>query len=127
MSKKYMVNSDCKIKQLNDDKALVQIEGTMKLLECDYNILTDVISIISNGGTIDDIQQKYSETFGKEVVNKFLETLLAEKILTVYNDSVSNTVRVLIVGNGLICDYLSAAVKDKFVLTGVISPETPTT
>ena len=124
MSKIYKVNSDCKIKKINDSKALVQVEGTIKTLECDYSILTDVLDIIANYENAEEVYKKYSEMFGEDVVNRFISTLCEEKVITVNNnDSTAESVRVLIVGEGLLSDYISSRMDEKLRIVNQLSAE----
>ncbi|MDE5648521.1 MAG: hypothetical protein K2I33_01255, partial [Oscillospiraceae bacterium] len=109
MNKRYRINANCNIKKLEEQKVLVQSEGSFKILECSYDILSDVLNLISNEKSLGEIITNYIEKFDKNEVINFVDTLCAEGIISPQGCCGGiDVVNVLLVGEGAIFNYIKS-------------------
>ena len=116
------MNDGCRIAQKNDHAALVQQDGNLKLIECDYDILSTVLELICEEKGIQDILDLYRGQYTEDEVMSFLTSLCEEGII--YEKTVLDTaepVNVMLVGSGTIFDYISSLKHDRIRITSSIS------
>ena len=78
-----IVNKTISIAKVNDDETMVYQDGSLKSIECDYNILSDVLNIINTFGEKDEVYNRYKDKFNKEEVDQFLDVLISENMIIV--------------------------------------------
>ena len=78
---KPAINPGFSISKLNDDSSLVSINGLLKKLECNAEILADVLKMANGDNTFANIEEKYIPQFGEDEVKDFLTTLLNEEVI----------------------------------------------
>ena len=83
---KLKVNKTISLSKINNDETLVYQDNSFKSIECDFDILTNVLKIIDKSGDEEDIYSYYEKEFSKEEIDQFLDVLASEKIIYIRQD-----------------------------------------
>ena len=108
-----IVNKTISIAKVNDDVTMVYQDGTFKSIECDYNILSDVLNIINKFGEKDEVYNRYKDKFNKEEVDQFLDVLISENMIIVNEDKrIINKPYILLVSDEITENIVKEVFKD---------------
>lgn len=105
------VNSGLSLSKINNEMIVASIDGQLKEIFCDYDVLNDVLSNINGMNTFSDLEAIYSKMYGEDVVICFLNTLLEENLIDIIRENKeASKLHVGIIGEG----YLYSAVVTRF-------------
>lgn len=78
---KYYINPSCSMGRFDDENVLVVCNDYLRKYECDAVILENIIAIVRETGSIDEIYQFYKGEYTKDEIDEFLGTLIQEEII----------------------------------------------
>lgn len=124
--KQYLLNDGCRITQKNAHAALVGQDGSLKLMECDYDVLSTVLNLLREEKGVSAILDRYGGQYTEEEVRSFLASLCEEGII--YEKPVPQIpdpapVHVMLVGAGRIFDHITSLKPDSIQITSSISTQ----
>lgn len=79
--KRINVINNLSIINIEENKSLVSTNDEFKVISCDTNILSEFLSF-SNGKTMDEVINYFSDRFNESDVNNFANELAKENIIT---------------------------------------------
>lgn len=108
------VNNTISLAKINDEETMVYQDNSFKSIECDFNILNNVLKIINTNGSKKEIYKNYEQEFSKEEIDQFLDVLISEKIVYVkQNILLAGKASVLLVSDKDIADRIVNEIKDE--------------
>lgn len=104
--------------QKENHRVICSASGQIKVLNCDPDILEEVLSYVDGNNSYMEIENKFVDRFPLENVRFFLNTILDEGIIkTKVNKVISNgSMKLLIIGEGTIFKSL---IKDNYICMDV--------
>ena len=118
---KLKVNKTISLSKINNDETLVYQDNSFKSIECDFDILTNVLKIIDKSGDEEDIYSYYEKEFSKEEIDQFLDVLASEKIIYIRQDiPLVDKASILLVSDHDISDTIISGLKDVINVVKVI-------
>mgnify|MGYP003362374114 CR=1 FL=1 len=81
-----IVNNTISLAKINDNETMIYQDNNFKSIECDFEILKDVLNLVNTYGNKEEIYNEYKESFSKEEIDQFLNVLISENIVLISED-----------------------------------------
>lgn len=101
------------IAMIDTENILVSVNGNLKKIECDYDILSSLLDNIDGIKTYGEIENIYKLEYSKEDISDFVGVLLSEEIIEILeNRKKIELIKIALLGNGKLARRIKYNLRD---------------
>ena len=75
------VNDTISVSKINNNQITIYQDNCFKTLECDYEILNEILHLVKEFGNREEIYKKFGKYYSIEEIDQFIDVLITEGIL----------------------------------------------
>ena len=119
---KLIVNNTVSLAKINDNETMIYQDNNFKSIECDFEILNNVLNSVNIYGNKEEIYNKYKENFSKEEIDQFLNVLISENIVLISEDiNQDRKPSILLVSDEEMCNNILESFLDEVDIEKIVN------